>query len=341
MKPLFSIIILSFNNESTIEKAIKSALNQNFENFEIILIDDSSTDNSKKVIKKYKKEIEILFNNKNQGISYSRNEGLRKSAGDYILFLDGDDFLEPDFLEKFSLSIDNDNADLIVCSFNTIINKTKIKNIFKKQYYQNKNLITKRMLENFDNHMLYNVWNKCYKKSIIKTFNITFDENKLIGEDLKFNQEYLLKINTLSVIEKPLYNYVKSPKSTMNTYHENLFEIRLKENEEFVYFFEKNKIQNYQHFLAKRFLERIYSCFVNLMYKENKLGYNEKYSQIKKITNHTKTKEYLKIFNGNSLKMKILLFFVKHKCYSIIYFVSKLLSIIKNTDFFYKFKKKL
>ena len=100
--PEVSIIIPVYNNEQYIEKCIQSVLNQTFENFEVIVINDGSTDKSGEILEKLNREDSriILIEQKNQGVAVARNRGMNKATGKYITFVDGDDYLKNDYIEK-------------------------------------------------------------------------------------------------------------------------------------------------------------------------------------------------------------------------------------------------
>jgi len=104
-----SVIITVYNKKKFIEKTLESVLNQSFKNIEVIVIDDCSTDHSDQIIKNFikKKKLKIKFikNNKNQGVSFSRNLGFKKSSGQYVAFLDGDDYYLKNFISKINLVI--------------------------------------------------------------------------------------------------------------------------------------------------------------------------------------------------------------------------------------------
>ena len=118
-KNKFSIIVPVYNVEKYIEKCLESILNQTYDNFEIIVINDGSTDNSKKILDNYKtnKKIKII-NQDNQGLSIARNNGLGAASGDYILFIDSDDYIEEELLSTLNKNINNE--DLIRFQVQTV-----------------------------------------------------------------------------------------------------------------------------------------------------------------------------------------------------------------------------
>ena len=136
----FSIIIPVFNSESFIKETISSLVNQNYKNIEIIIINDCSTDNSSKIINRIKKinqkfEFKIINNKRNMGVAFSRNIGLNYAMGDYIIFLDSDDYLEKNSLSYISKKIiSNNHPDLVLGSHNMNVSE-----IFKNGKNSSKN----------------------------------------------------------------------------------------------------------------------------------------------------------------------------------------------------------
>ena len=114
----FSIIVPTFNREEYIIKCIDSVLDQTYDNFELIIVDDGSTDNTENLVKKYQDKRIKYFKNENHGIGYSRNFGLNKAKGDYIFFLDSDDYLEENMLEEVSKEIKQN--DILIFNYKEI-----------------------------------------------------------------------------------------------------------------------------------------------------------------------------------------------------------------------------
>ena len=105
MNKKISVIVAVYNTEKYVEKCLNALLNQTYQNLEIIVVEDGSTDNSKEVLKKYadNKKIKIIYNKKNSGLSYSRNVGLENATGDYIGYIDSDDYVYLDYYEKLKI----------------------------------------------------------------------------------------------------------------------------------------------------------------------------------------------------------------------------------------------
>lgn len=210
-----SIIIPIFNAEESLEKSIESIINQTigFESLELILVDDHSTDDSRRIIenyaKKYSNVIPLFLENNSGGASIPRNKGLKYATSEYIMFMDSDDEYEQDICEKFYNAITSEKSDLVSCNFNIIdsIHTSQINfdlGSLDKIETDDRIIMANEELISFDN--VY-VWNKIFKKSIIVENNITFKES--ISEDFIFCMEYLIKTEK-RIYLKDYYGYNKN-----------------------------------------------------------------------------------------------------------------------------------
>lgn len=202
----FSFIIPNYNNGKLIGRCIDSILNQNFKNFEIIVIDDKSTDDSLKILDKYKNII-LIKNKKNKGVSYSRNVGILKSTKKYIVFLDSDDYLKENYKKTILEQLEN-KIDLY------IYDEIELKRNNRKVYSCNIEGIktVKEILEKYPKEYLkapvsYWIHNKIFIRSIIVKNNIKFNINKKAAEDQEFCYNYFSHIKNIKFINKELYYY--------------------------------------------------------------------------------------------------------------------------------------
>lgn len=202
-----STIIPVYNAEKTIQKCIDSLIQQKFEDFEIIIINDGSIDNSATICNSYamhNDKIKVIHKN-NGGVSSARNIGLNNAKGEYITFVDSDDFVEPDYLSILYNSINN--FDIAICGYNQIENK-----IIKQINIAEENITQETLRNNFFNYYLYALicapWGKIYCLGIIKNNNIKFDERINWGEDFIFNIQYFEHCKNIRFIPDILYNYV-------------------------------------------------------------------------------------------------------------------------------------
>lgn len=214
---LISIILPCFNSEKTIRRTIESVLNQTYKDFELIIVDDGSTDCSASLILNYKDDrIKYFFQN-NSGQGAARNVGINKSTGKYISFIDSDDEMEKNFIETMSFYMETMDADLVECNYTIIEESKKSKIMIYKNTY-----ISESIDSNISHYLkkglqvvnsTYPVWNKMYKSELIKNNNIEFSEDSY-NEDYLFNCRYLFKINKLIGINYLGYFYYRDNFST-------------------------------------------------------------------------------------------------------------------------------
>lgn len=337
----FSIIIPIYNSEKYIEKTVQSLLNQTYSKFEILLINDGSKDKSNLICEKIaKKDSRIkFFDRENKGVSNTRNFGIEKSRYEFLCFLDADDYVESNMLQEYvNIIKKHKNVELITSGFfSEVLDKSNIKKSqvdiinYKENYYDSKDRIKKDFIKLWDNAIFYNVWNKVYLSSIIKRYNIKFINAKM-GEDLDFNQQYLLKITNIYNTEKCFYHYIRGRNNTITgKYIENLFDIRLEENFKLKNYFEKFglKKDDFEEFCARRYIERTLGCIENLFNSQCNMSIKEKYKEIKRIILNKVTREDLKKMKAKSIKIKLLLIPYKIKSVTLAFVMGKVLAVCK------------
>lgn len=211
---VISVIIPIYNVEKYLEKCIKSVVNQTYSNLEIILVDDGSTDSCPKICDDWAKKDSriIVIHKKNGGLSSARNAALDIMQGDYVIFVDSDDWIEPDMAQSMlSYALEN-NAD-IVCSgfFFENIDCTHTKQIVSENVFENKDIAENLLLDNIRPE----VCSKLYKADLIKQFR--FDEKIKYAEDLPFNFYLMQKANKLITTETWFYHYLLNSGNSITT----------------------------------------------------------------------------------------------------------------------------
>lgn len=217
-KIYISVIIPIYDSEKYLKKCLDSIVNQTLQEIEIILINDGSTDNSSKIMKEYS-EIDkriILIDKENGGVSSARNNGLELANGEYITFVDSDDWCELTMLDEMYKiatinSVDFISSGYIVESFTgkCIRNITTNKQMIGKN---NDNI--SNILSNIE--LGYSV-GKLYKRSILNKNNIRFDESISFAEDAIFIREYILNINSIAEVGEANYHYVRANMESLST----------------------------------------------------------------------------------------------------------------------------
>ena len=232
MSSTVSIIVPAYNCEKTIRRTIESVLNQSYNDWKLLIINDGSTDNTQSICEKYAatdRRIQIL-NQVNAGVSKTRNRGLDIADSKYIAFLDSDDTYHPEFLKVMINSLESTNTDFAMCGFskvNSLRNEcaSHILDIsrydFSKPEKYNIGEKSGTILDSRDFLYLFfqgcpcgtaAVWNKVFRSDLIKKAGVRFDESRNHGEDWKFNIE-LLDSGKISGVVLPytLYNYYETP----------------------------------------------------------------------------------------------------------------------------------
>ncbi len=280
-KELVSIIVPIYNVEEYIERGVKSLMNQTYKNIEIILVDDGSKDNSSKIIDKLSKTDQriIVKHKSNGGVSSARNEGLSIAKGEFIMFIDGDDYVEPDYIEYFYNIINKGNYDM---AFNTKCFNltTKMRNndySFKK--FDNETLIEDIYTGTIGCGVA--VWNKIYRHDFLKNNNILFDEKIWYGEGMLFNINCLVKTKNVIVGNNILYHQVFNPNSAMRNFNlnSNLCGIKsLEIQKELINFTNKNikNAWNYHHRCFN------YSILKGILKSESVEKYKKEYNECKR-----------------------------------------------------------
>ena len=218
-KALISLIIPVYKVEKYLEKCIQSVINQTYENLQIILVDDGSPDNCGKICDEYAKKdhrIEVIHKS-NGGLSDARNKGLEIAKGEYIGFVDSDDYIEADMYEVLYNLLKQYNADVSICNFYTVSQgKISIKNADNGINEYNRIEILKEIL--LDKNIQSYAWNKLYKKEL-------FDEIKYpIGkkyEEIGTTFYLLEKCNKVVVTGKSEYYYINRQDSIVNNVTES------------------------------------------------------------------------------------------------------------------------
>ena len=224
-----SVIIPVYNVENYLKKCLDSVCNQTLTDIEIICINDGSTDNSLKILNEYeiKDERIKVISKENGGQATARNLGIKEAQGEYVSFVDSDDFIEPTMLEKLYTKSKNNDLDIVMCKIATYDNQThEIKdNVW---YYMlgvfrdfEKDIFTHKDTKEFTCNIAVTPYNKIYKTSLLKDNNILFPEG-LIFEDEKFFFDVYLRAQKVSIIDEFLYYYrVNRKGSTVNISKEN------------------------------------------------------------------------------------------------------------------------
>lgn len=209
-KPLISIVIPVYNVEIYLEQCVKSIINQSFTNYEILLINDGSTDNSALICDKLKEECDniTVFHQANAGVGAARNKGIKNASGKYIYFLDSDDFVSDDFFKKLIPYLSKD-FDVLQFGFNRVNIKGDFLNYQLPK--SNKEILDLQkdrgeLIDIFDSGVGMALWDKIINLELLTANNLLID-NKKRGEDIAFNIELFSVSKKVIVLSDTLLNY--------------------------------------------------------------------------------------------------------------------------------------
>lgn len=296
MTPEISIIIPAYNEEKNIARCLNSVLAQTFESFEVICVDDGSTDGTVEIIKSFAEKDDriILLKNPDKGVSSARNFGIENARGNYIGFVDSDDFIQPQMYEFLHRAVTENNCDFSVCKYK------KTDEIKEKNFeYKTENFYPENFIENFDETELVfsSACTKLISKNILK--DIRF-KNFKIGEDTIFNSEIYSKNSSSILVNAELYTYYINTQSVSFTelWSEKWFD--LLQTRFFSYDILKEKNKALSSFYLERGMKLLLSYNFNLKGSPNEKKFKP---QIKKYF-----KKYIKPFmicKSISLKNKL------------------------------------
>lgn len=216
-----SVIIPVYNSSTYLRKCLDSVVNQTLKDIEIIVINDGSTDDSKNIIEEYlcKYKNIIFIDQENKGIGKTRNIGIKKATGEYITFVDSDDYIKENMLEEYYKYAKKHNFDLVIGSYIKKINNKEI--IFENNKFKTGNVKTTPQILYL---IEYGPWAKLYKRETLINNNIYFDEKRKY-EDMPFVSKALLKSKLIGQITEPYYYYIIHNNSETTTMDKRVFDI--------------------------------------------------------------------------------------------------------------------
>lgn len=213
-----SVIVPIYNVGRYLEHSLNTIAQQNFDSYEVILVDDGSTDNSREIAEQFVKKFGDKFrllSQENMGQSAARNNGLKIAEGKYITYMDSDDAVEPDYLRLMHEAAIKADADMVFCAFRSVDeNGVCLKEVYESnfvpgQVYNIKEDKTLLLMEN-------NVWNKLFKKEIIEQNHLVFPD-RVWAEDLRFTKKYMAYTTRCVYVDVPVYQYYQRSNSTLHS----------------------------------------------------------------------------------------------------------------------------
>lgn len=324
--PMISIIVPVYNSEKSLQRCIDSILSQTFTNFELLLVNDGSTDSSPLICTEYAKldkRVRVL-NKENGGVSSARNMGLDNAFGEWVTFVDSDDWLDEQFLSQ--LEYNNPFVDLVI-SYANYIGKH---GVMEAKEYNSRCVCTHEIDQLFLEYDLAwqtSPWAKFYR--IEKCKGLRFTEGMHIGEDLVFLYSYIMECDNIRILPNKFYNYDISHENTL-TKRIGLLDVELFAHdtiygilEDFMIYYNivNENVLKKINWIKAYYVHRV----LNSLYHTPNLSKNQRI----KIVESVDIDIYLTHTKFSSMKERILRFLLQRKKYQIYDVLRKLISILK------------
>ncbi|WP_373472221.1 glycosyltransferase family 2 protein [Carnobacterium alterfunditum] len=342
--PFFSVVMPAFNCENTIGKTITSVLKQSFTDFELIIVNDGSTDDTQQVLERYHSEdSRVKFKTiQNGGPGNARNKGIEITNGRYLLFVDSDDVMKDGTLEIYANHVKDERIDLVVSSYS--MNVLDGEELVDTRLVEAPNQSIETHEEFLDNiyplmnkQLMYVAWNKLFKLEIVKSHGIEFPPYNSC-EDRLFNIHYFNYVNNCKVVSDVLYDYSFDGKNSLtNKYFDNKFDT-------FVEFYRELLALTKKHEkgFSALFLKGVMSCIIPLHSESCPLTYREKRNYIRTIMQQPDVIKASKDSLTDTKIRQVMKALFKTKSVSVNYAASKLMYSVSMTSpkTIEKFKRK-
>ena len=327
----YSVIIPVYNVEKYIDRCLKSIISQNYDDLEIIVIDNGSTDSSGSICDTYAIEYSNIsvYHIENHGVGSARNFGLSKARGEFIYFVDSDDYLVGNLFADFADKLVSD-LDLVVFSYYnsfeedlTEKSRTEKSLPFKGSY--DKDGFIKIFKELFLSDMLYTVWNKIYRREFLLENNHSFEQYEL-GEDVRFNLDVYSNVNKIYLSQDSYYVYVIGRNgSAMSGYNPKrlqyqLQELKLVDNLLEDWHLDNSNLDN--NVKARILMSNIYNI------TKQKLPVNKKVKLVKEICKKQDIADFIK--NDSSVLNPLIKLLLKCRMYVVLIYLKKMQMVLQH-----------
>lgn len=306
-----SIIVPVFNTGNYLHKCLKSILSQKLTNFELILIDDGSSDNSGEICDEYAKNdnrIKVIHK-KNEGVSIARNTGLSIAEGEYIGFIDSDDWIDEDMYFELYKSAKGKKSDIVMCDTITKYDDKSDEQDTITQLSEDTLLCKNELYPKLLCEMAGSACRCIYKREVLEKNNIIFPPNIPFSEDRIFNILAMGCTDSICYIKKSFYNRYMRKGSAVNKYYKDMIELVLKARTGIMKALDLawNGNEEYKKAYEEQTLGLTFASINNEFYKDAKGTFIEKYQNVKKICNKEEVREAIKLLDRKDLRSKLIL----------------------------------
>ena len=279
MNDLITVMIPAYNAQKYIGRCIESLLKQTYKEIEILIVNDGSKDNTKSICEDYsQKDSRVrLVNQENGGEGAARNTGLKEAKGKYLSFVDADDYVKEDFIERLYTNLVNNNAGLAICGFtelreDTVLNETSGDITIMNQEEGMEMLLREDSFKGY-------VWNKIFDLDIIRQKKLSFDVSLAVWTDVLFVFQYMRHIDKIVFDPTPEYYYIYLETSVSHGGGNNVIAVEksysaIRAKEQMIDDIPDNYV-NVKRQIAVRFVQSSLAVIRNIGYSENPKNYNE------------------------------------------------------------------
>lgn len=343
-----SVIMPVYKVEDYVGKAIESILNQTLSEFEFLIVDDGTPDNSGVICDEYaQKDSRIhVIHKENGGAPSARNMAMDIAKGKYMYFMDSDDWAEPTMLQDMYELAEKNQSQLVVAGFfiDTYYSDMEYRTdhfVSEDAVYHNAEDFRKNAYKLFDKNLLYTPWNKLFLAEHIEKYNLRFP--KTFWDDFPFNLSVIENVERVSVTSRQYYHFMRArAESETAAYRPEMYQKREEEHGWLVDLYKKWGVMNPEtkEMLARRYIERFIGCVENLTNPKCTLTYKEKYAEVKKMMSKKRVSRMVALARPKSKYMKIMLFPIKLKSVALTLLEAQTITFVKtrNTKLFSKLK---
>lgn len=327
-----SIILPCYNVEQFLAKSIQSVLTQTYTDFELLVVIDGSPDKSKQIADKFAETDSRIkvFEKENGGLSDARNYGLERAKGEFVYFMDSDDWVEPNLLEDNLKIVEEENLDFVVFGYiqdnedisGNVLNSVRVFPKVEKYRKGDKDL----NIDSYHLGLLGYAWNKLYRRSFIVHNNLRFQKGISLVEDILYNSEIYAISDIICFNTESYYHYINRPSPTLvKKFHKNAFDLIILRNNAIKQFLEAWHYPLNKSFelLANNFIVGLRYCLNNIFQSEN-LSLSSQIKNIKNIYNDDATKSHVIGYTPTTKLEKLLKYLIKNKLVILTYLFYKL-----------------
>lgn len=337
---LVSVIVPVYNVESAIRHCVDSIREQKEQNIEIILVNDGSKDNSLEVCRELASldDRVRVIDQPNGGAGAARNAGLEVSQGQYIYFVDSDDWIEPNMLEELLRLIRSEGGfDVAICNYyiEDEMGKTTEIHAFplpKDPYFSAD--VPRCVIELERLSVFPYLWNRLYLKSIIDQFEVRFEPHFVTGQDLDFNLQYFSHVKRYAITNKALYHYLKQGSNSLCArYKQNLYEMISELSDRREAFYHEigiSKTAEYDNVYPQKHVEYLHACIPNMFRKNAPLSFSNRVVAMQQLFQNEKLITYMGAYRPGNINGKLYQWFVKHQAYRLATVIYSFLFFIRN-----------